>query len=225
MKSFAELCIQAQNLHPERSLEAMLGGSPLSEDELAATPDDRLFSDMTRRVFRAGLKHALVDSKWPAFERAFFGFDPYKVSLLSDEQIEKMMQNEALIRHLGKLKAARANALMVSELSGQKGGFGRFLADWPVTDIVSLWTLLKKEGSQLGGNSGAYFLRMVGKDTFMLTDDVVTALKAQGVVDKKPTSQRDLKQVQEAFNQWFEESGKPMCQLSRLLAHSIGVQR
>ncbi len=225
MKPFSELCIQAQNLHPELSLEAMLGPAPLSSDELTATSDDRLFSDMTRRVFRAGLKHSLVDSKWPAFEAAFFGFEPRTVSLLSDEQIEKMMQNEALIRHLGKLKAARVNALMVSELSEQKGGFGRFLADWPVTDIVSLWALLKKEGSQLGGNSGAYFLRMVGKDTFMLTDDVVTALKAQGVIDKKPTAQRDLKLVQQAFNQWHEESDRPLCQISRLLAHSIGVQR
>ncbi|TCK02533.1 DNA-3-methyladenine glycosylase I [Marinobacterium mangrovicola] len=222
MKAFSELCIQAQNLHPELSLEAMLGPGPRSPEELIATPDDRLFSDMTRRIFRAGLKHSLVDSKWPAFETAFFGFDPYKVSLLSDEQIEKMMQNEALIRHLGKLKAARANALLVSEISEQKGGLGRFLAEWPVTDIVSLWTLLKKEGTQLGGNSGASFLRMVGKDTFMLTDDVVTALRAQGVVDKKPTAQRDLKLVQEAFNAWHAESGKPMCQISRLLAHSIG---
>lgn len=225
MKSFADLCHQAQNLHPELSLEAMLGTEPLSGDELAVVPDDRLFSDMTRRIFRAGLKHALVDAKWPAFEQAFFDFDPQKVQLLSDDQIERMMQNEALIRHLGKLKAARVNALMVAELSAKHGGFGRFLADWPVSDIVSLWALLKKQGAQLGGNSGAYFLRMVGKDTFMLTDDVVTALKAQGVVDRKPTGQKDLKQVQQAFNRWHEESGRPMCQISRLLARSIGDSR
>jgi len=225
MKAFADLCRQAQNLHPELSQEAMLGPEPLNGDELAAVPDDRLFSDMTRRIFRAGLKHSLVDAKWPAFEQAFFGFDPQKVQLLSDDQIERMMQNEALIRHLGKLNAARVNALMVAELSEKHGGFGRFLADWPVTDIVSLWTLLKKRGSQLGGNSGAYFLRMVGKDTFMLTDDVVTALKAQGVVDRKPTGQKDLKLVQQAFNRWHEESGRPLCQISRLLARSIGDSR
>lgn len=222
MKSFAELCHQAQQHHPQRSLETLLGPEPLTEPALAAVPDDRLFSDMTRRIFRAGLKHSLVDAKWPAFEQAFFGFDPRKVQLLSDEQIEAMMQNDALIRHLGKLKAARVNALMVAELSDAHGGFGRFLAGWPVTDIVGLWALLKKQGAQLGGNSGAYFLRMVGKDTFMLTDDVVTALKAQGVVDKKPSAQRDLKQVQAAFNHWHQESGRPMCQISRVLAFSIG---
>ena len=63
---------------------------------------------------------------------------------------------------------------------------------------------------------------MLGKDTFVLTDDVVAALKAQGVVDKKPTGQRDLAAVQTAFNQWRSESGRPLCQISRLLAYTVG---
>ena len=65
------------------------------------------------------------------------------------------------------------------------------------------------------------FLRMAGKDTFLLTEDVSVALKAQGIVDKKPTSQRDLKKVQEAFNGWRQESGRPLCQLSRMLAMTV----
>ncbi|MBS99072.1 MAG: 3-methyladenine DNA glycosylase [Oceanospirillaceae bacterium] len=222
MKTFKQLSEQASAMHPELSMESILGNPPLELEALARVGDDRLLSDMTRRIFRAGLKHALVDAKWPAFEEAFFGFDPNKVQLLSDDQIEGMMQNDKLIRHLGKLKAARVNALMVTELGAPYGGFGRFLAQWPGNDIVGLWTLLKKQGAQLGGNSAPYFLRMVGKDTFMLTDDVVTALKAQGVVDKKPTAQRDLKQVQEAFNHWQQEGGCALCQISRVLAFSIG---
>ena len=74
----------------------------------------------------------------------------------------------------------------------------------------------------MGGNSGPYFLRMVGKDTFILTDDVVAALKAQGVIDKKPTAKRDLQKVQEAFNQWQAESGRPLSQISRLLSYTVG---
>jgi hypothetical protein len=35
-------------------------------------------STMALRVFRAGLKHSLVDAKWPAFEEVFFKFDPEK---------------------------------------------------------------------------------------------------------------------------------------------------
>ena len=91
-----------------------------------------------------------------------------------------------------------------------------------VTDITGLWALLKKQGQQLGGKSGAYFLRQVGKDTFILTDDVVAALKAQGVIDKAPTAQRDLRKVQDCFNQWQEESGRPMAHISRLLSYTVG---
>lgn len=221
MKSFKWLYEHVQQHLPGTDIEALLPAS-LSERELSVVPDDRLFSDMTRRVFRAGLKHSLVDSKWPAFEKAFFGFDPQKVSLMSDEHLEKLMQNEEIIRHFGKIKAARHNAMMVAELSEKSGGFGTFLAQWPSDDIIGLWALLKKEGAQLGGNSGAAFLRMVGKDTFMLTDDVVAALKAQGIIEKKPTAKRDLQKVQDAFNQWQQESGRPLCQISRLLSHTVG---
>lgn len=221
MKSFDWIYQHVVEHKPGQDIEALLPVA-LTDAQLAEIPDDRLLSDMTRRVFRAGLKHALVDAKWPAFEAAFWGFNPEKVCLMSDEQLEALMQNEALIRHWGKIKATRVNALMVHESAAKHGSFARLIAQWPEDNIIGLWALLKKEGSQLGGNSGAYFLRMIGKDTFILTDDVVAALKAQGIVDKKPVAQRDLKKVQEAFNQWQQESGRPLCQISRLLSYTVG---
>ena len=115
----------------------------------------------------------------------------------------------------------RHNAVYLGEMAHLHGSVGQWLANWPEHDVVGLWTALKKEGAQLGGNSGPSFLRMVGKDTFILTDDVVVALKAQGIVDKKPTSQRDLNKVQRAFNQWQSESGRPLCQLSRMLSMTV----
>lgn len=207
--------------HKGRDYETLLP-TCMEAAELAEVPDNQLLSTMMRRIFRAGLKHELVDARWPAFETAFWQFDPVRTALMSDEVLEKQMQNSALIRHLGKLKAIRTNGAMVLEQAETHGSFARWLAEWPTDNIVGLWTELKKRGAQLGGNSGPYFLRMVGKDTFILTDDVVAALKAQGIVDKKPTSQRDLKQVQQAFNQWQEASGRPLCQISRMLSYTVG---
>ena len=71
------------------------------------------------------------------------------------------------------------------------------------------------------GLSAPRFLRMVGKATFIPTDDMVAALKAQQIIDKAPTSQKDLALVQAAFNQWHAESGRPLCQLSVMLAHTV----
>lgn len=221
MKSFQWIYEHVAAHKAGEDVEALLP-SVKSAEALAQLTDDRVLSEMSLRIFRAGLKHSVVNSKWPAFEEAFFGFDPEKICLMSDEQLENLMQNDRIIRHWGKIKSVRSNALMVTELGRKTGGFAKFLADWPVEDIVGLWALLKKEGQQLGGKSGAYFLRQIGKDTFIMTDDVVAALKAQGVIDKAPTSKRDLQKVQEAFNQWRDESGRPIAHISRLLSYTVG---
>lgn len=203
-----------------KALEAMLP-QPRSEAELRALSDDRYLSLISLRIFRAGLKHSLVDAKWPAFEEVFFGFDPEKVVLMGAERLENLMQDARLIRHLGKLKSVPRNAQFILDVRREKGSFGALIADWPVTDIVGLWKYLAKHGNQLGGLSAPRFLRMLGKDTFILTDDMVAALKAQGVIDKAPTSLKDLAAVQAAFNQWHAESGRPLCQLSVMLAHTV----
>lgn len=221
MKSFKWMYEHVQAHKSGEDVELLLPQAK-SQSELVLLPDDRILSDMVRRVFRAGLKHSLVDSKWPAFEEAFFRFDPEKICLMSDEQLENMMQNEKLIRHWGKIKSVRINANMMQEQAEKQGSFARFIADWPSEDIIGLWAYLKKHGNQLGGNSGPYFLRMIGKDTFILTDDVVAGLKAQGVIEKKPTAKRDLQKVQDCFNAWQQESGRPLCQISRLLSYTVG---
>lgn len=194
---------------------------PLSEAELMAVPDDRYLSMMTQRIFRAGLRHAMVDARWPAFEEAFWGFDPDKMVLLSAEHIEQHMQNKALIRHLGKLRSIPHNAQLILDIRQEYGSFGHFLAQWPSSDIVGLWQLLRQRGQQLGGYSTPGFLRMAGKDTFLITTDVVAALMAHGVIDRNPTSQGALRDVQAAFNQLQEQSGRPLCQLSAMLAWTV----
>lgn len=205
------------------SAEALEARLPVAQstEQLRARTDDRYLSAMTLRIFRAGLKHSLVDAKWPAFEAAFFGFDPEKVVLMGGEHLERLMQDARLIRHLGKLKSVPRNAQLMLDVAHEQGSFGALLAEWPDHDIVGLWRLLAKRGSQMGGLSAPRFLRMVGRDTFVPTDDVVAALRAQGIIDKAATSQRDLALVQAAFNQWQSESGRPLCQLSVMLAHTV----
>ena len=166
-----------------KELEKLLP-TPKSAKALKAVGDDRYLSLMCLRIFRAGLKHDLVDAKWPAFEKAFHRFEPKRIVAMPDEALDACMKNEALIRHWGKLKSIPANAAAMLAISKEHGGFGAYLADWPETDTVGLWADLTKRFQQLGGNSGPYFLRMAGKDTFVLTDDVVKALAAAKVVAK-----------------------------------------
>ncbi len=203
-----------------KALEARLPHAA-TQAQLLAVPDDRYLSLIALRVFRAGLRHSVVDAKWPNFEEVFWRFDPEKVVLMSAEHIERLMQETRIIRHLGKLKSVPRNAQMLLDIRREFGSFGAFLAQWPEHDIVGLWRYLAKHGHQLGGLSAPRFLRMAGKDTFVLSDDVVAALVAQGIVTKRPTSQGDLTLVQEAFNAWQAQSGRPLCQLSMLLALTV----
>ena len=202
------------------ALEARLP-VPASAETLRAVPDDRYLSQISLRIFRAGLKHSLVDAKWPAFEEAFFGFVPEKVVLMGAKHLERLMGDTRLIRHPGKLASVPRNAQMILDVAAEHGSFGAFLAEWPGEDIVGLWRYLARHGNQLGGLSAPRLLRMVGKDSFIPSEDVVAALKAQGIVDKAPSSQRDLAAVQAAFNAWRAESGRPLCQLSMMLAYTV----
>lgn len=203
------------------ALEAFLP-QPLTVEALKQKGDDRYLSAMSQRVFQAGMQHAVVNARWPAFEEVFGGFKPEVMVMLSPEQIDDYLKNERLIRHRTKLHTIPRNALFILDIRAEYGcSFGEFIADWPVEDIVGLWRFLARRGARLGGRSAAAFLRLAGKDTFLLTSDVVARLVAAGVIDRTPTSQRDLQVVQEAFNRLREESGRPLCQLSSMLSLSI----
>ncbi len=204
----------------EAALEQRLP-MPKSPDELRAVGDDRYLSLMSLRVFRAGLKHSMVDAKWPAFEDAFHGFQPRRIQAMNDEDMDVLMGDRRLIRHGGKLRSVRDNAAAIALLARETGGMGAYLADWPGSRIVELWADLAKRFKQMGGNSGPYFLRMAGKDTFLLTGDVVRALNRWGAVEGTPKGKAARRLVQEAFNRWAEESGRPLCQLSMILARSV----
>ena len=203
------------------ALEARLP-QPKSPAELRGVADDRYLSLISRRVFRAGLRHAMVDAKWPAFEAAFEGFDPRRLRMLSDEDLDLLLTDRRLIRHAAKIHAVRANAAALHEIAEQAGGFGAYLADWPGADVVGLWDDLAQRLRQMGGNSGPYFLRMAGKDTFLLSGDVGRALQAQGVVVRPPKGKGDRRKAQAAFNDWAAETGRPLSQLSMILALSLG---
>ena len=222
MNSFAAILTRAKRrCGGSQSLEALMI-PPAGDDELRAVADDRYLSLMSLRIFRAGLRHAMVDARWPAFEEVFHGFEPRRVWSMNDEELEALMGEKRIIRHWGKIKATRENAAAMVKVIDGFGGLGVYLAGWPGDDIMGLWADLAKRFSQMGGNSGPYFLRMAGKDSFLLTGDVVAALVAAQVIAKKPTTRDAKAATQAAFNHWAAETGRPLCQISRILALSVG---
>jgi len=192
-----------------------------SKKQLAAVADDRWLAEMTKRVFQSGFVWKVIEAKWDGFEEAFRGFNPKRVAAFSDDDIDAMLKDTRIVRNGQKIMATQANAQFICDLAREHGSAGKFFADWPDDDFVGLMEVLKKRGSRLGGATGALVMRFMGKQAFILRNDVAAALIHAGVVDKAPTSKKDLAAVQTAFNEWSEKTGLGLTHLSQILALSI----
>ena len=221
MRTFDEILAIA--IERKGGREAVLGALPplKSARQLAAIPDDRWLAAMARGIFQAGISWKVVDAKWPEIEEAFDGFAIGPNAMMSDDRFDALMADRRVIRSAPKIRAIRDNAVFIGAVAREHGSFGRKIADWPGTDFAGLLEWLKQNGARLGGNTGPYMLRYMGKDGFTLSRDVIGRLVAEGVLDKAPTSKKAMAAMQAAFNQWAEESGQPLAVISRVLAQSI----
>ncbi len=193
-----------------------------SPRQLARSKDHRWLSEMTRCVFQAGFVWWVVDNKWEGFEDVFFGFPPEKIVMLSPEQIDRIAANPAIIRNRQKVLSVQRNAHFILDIAREHGSFGRFVARWPDSDLVGLFQRLKAGGDRLGGMSGQRVLRNLGRDTFIVTGDVVRCLRQAGLaIGDNPASKRDLGRIQTTFNDWHRETGLPYSHLSRICALSM----
>jgi len=223
MPSFETIRVRAaKRKGGEKQLAALLPAKP-SSDDVKRMKDDRALAEMTKRIFSAGFVWSVIENKWPGFEAAFLKFEPKRLLSQPDKFWEKLTADKRIVRNPQKIMATRANAQFVADITREYGSFGKFLAAWPVEDQVGLLELLSKRGSRLGGRTGQYFLRFIGKDGFVASGDVVTCLRDAGLdIAETPTSKKDLRKVQDQFNAWAKETGLPYVHLSRICAMSIG---
>src|SRR6201996_736544 len=204
------------------ALEKLLPAKP-NMTALAKMADDRLLAEMTQRVFSAGFAWSVIENKWPDFEKAFLGFKPAKLVFQPDDFWDTLLSDARIVRNGAKIASVRENAAFVQEIAKEHGGFGKFLVNWPASDEIGLLNLLTKRGSRLGGHTGQMFLRFIGWDGFVTSQDVVACLRDAGLdIATEVKSKGDLAKVQAQFNAWAEETGLPYVHLSRICAMSIG---
>jgi 3-methyladenine DNA glycosylase Tag len=206
----------------EAALAALLP-RVVSPKTLARLGDDRVLAEMTKRIFSAGFVWSVIESKWPGFEAAFLEFVPRRLLAQPDEFWEGLTGDARIVRNPQKIMAVRTNARFVADIVGERGSFGKFLAQWPAEDQVGLLDLLAKRGARLGGHTGQYFLRFIGKDSFVTSRDVVACLRDAGLdIAENPSSKKDLRKIQDQFNAWARETGLSYTHLSRICAMSTG---
>lgn len=79
--------------------------------------DERgLFEALSLEVFQAGLSWSTVLRKREAFRTAFAGFDPEAIARFATAEVERLMQDEGIVRNRRKIESTIQNARATLEL-------------------------------------------------------------------------------------------------------------
>lgn len=94
-------------------------------DEEWGTPlhgDRPLFEKISLEGFQAGLSWITILRRRPGFRAAFDGFDLDTVAAYGDDDVERLMGDERIIRNRAKVLATIGNARVVRDLVGARLG-------------------------------------------------------------------------------------------------------
>jgi DNA-3-methyladenine glycosylase I len=99
------------------------------DDEWGVPQHDehRLFEMITLEGAQAGLSWITVLRKRENYRKAFAGFDPVKIARFDQAKIDKLMGDEGLIRHRGKLESTVGNARVFLDVQKTAGSFDQFI--------------------------------------------------------------------------------------------------
>lgn len=94
--------------------------------------DEKLYEMLLLECFQAGLSWYSILVKRESFGQCFAAFDPNKVALFDEEQIEELMTHKEIIRNRAKIKAAITNSRVFLEIQKEFGSFSNYL--WGFTE-------------------------------------------------------------------------------------------
>ncbi|MDR6612704.1 DNA-3-methyladenine glycosylase I [Leifsonia sp. 1010] len=75
-----------------------------------------LYEKLCLEGFQAGLSWITILRRRPAFREAFLGFVPEKVAAMAEADVQRLLQDDRIIRHRGKIEATISNARAVLQL-------------------------------------------------------------------------------------------------------------
>ena len=89
--------------------------------------DHRLFEKLCLEGFQAGLSWRTILAKRENFRAAFHDFDFDRVARFTQRDVTRLLKDEGIVRHRGKIEAVINNARQVRELVKQEGSLAAFV--------------------------------------------------------------------------------------------------
>lgn len=134
--------------------------------------DIRLFEKLCLESFQSGLSWRTILAKRENFRKAFLKFDFKKVAKFTDKDVERLLQDEGIIRHRGKIESVINNAQRALELIKEEGSLAAYFWSFepseknlaePQTvssspESTALSKALKKKGWKFVGPTTIYSL-------------------------------------------------------------------
>lgn len=117
---------------------------------------------MSRAIFQAGVSWRLIESKWPAYERLFEGFDPARVAAFGEADIERICADPAIVRTRKKIAATVENARELLALEREHGSFAAYVRAFP--SYAERGADLKRRFRFLGEVSAYYLLFLIREE-------------------------------------------------------------
>jgi 3-methyladenine DNA glycosylase Tag len=225
MEKFQDIYQRAAQRKGGKAMLKQLLHRPLTPSQLKSLPDDAWLEEFTRKVFQSGFYWSVINNKWPGFREVFWDFSVEKLLMMPPDMLEQKASDERIVRNFKKVQTIVENAYMIHDVASEYGSFSTFIANWPAEDIIGLWAYLKKKGARLGGNTGPYALRTLGKDTFLLSRDVESYLRAHKIIDGGLQTKKSLVAAQAFFNELQRQSDLSLQELSLIVAYSVGDNR
>jgi len=139
--------------------------------------DRRLFEKLCLEGFQSGLSWRTILAKRENFRAAFHGFDFDRIARYSSRDVDRLLDDEGIVRHRGKIEAVINNAARARELVQREGSlaayFWRFEPDAgecppPQTVSISAHSIalskdLKQQGWKFVGPTTVYaFMQALG---------------------------------------------------------------
>lgn len=155
------------------------------------TSDSALFEKLTLEGFQAGLSWITILRKRDSFRKAFHNFDAERIARFTERDINRLMNDEGIVRNRAKIEASISNAKAYLAIS-ERMPFSRFM--WGLIDgrpiVNSLKSIkdapteteasrrmskaLKAEGFRFVGATTLYaFMQSTG----MVNDHLVTCFR------------------------------------------------
>ena len=139
--------------------------------------DFRLFEKLSLEGFQSGLSWRTILAKRENFRKAFQGFDYNRIAKFTEKDIARLLQDDGIVRHRGKIEAVINNARRAVELVKDEGSFAAYIWQFepkpehlatPQTastsvESIALSKALKKKGWKFVGPTTVYaFMQAMG---------------------------------------------------------------